>query len=98
MMANEQKRLIFHSTQFRKDLRLAFKQGKDLKLLERLIDLLAEDKPLPEKHHDHALQGNWKGFRECHITPDYLLVYRKTDKNGLVLLLARLASHSELDF
>ena len=95
-MTNE--RVVIRSTQFRKDVRLAHKQGKDIALLEQLIDLLADDKPLPEKHRDHALQGNWKGYRECHVTPDWLLVYRKSDNGALLLLLARLASHSELDF
>ena len=95
-MANE--RVVIRSTQFRKDVRLAYKQGKDIALLEQLIDLLADDKPLPEKHRDHALQGNWKGHRECHVTPDWLLVYRKSNNGMLLLLLARLASHNELEF
>ena len=60
--------------------------------------MLADDIPLHEKHRDHALKGIWKGYRECHITPDWLLVYKKTNKNELQLILARLASHSELDF
>ena len=97
-MTNKCKRNIERSSQFRKDVRLAYKQGKDITLLEQIIDLLADDIPLHEKHHDHALQGNWKGHRECHLTPDWLLVYRKTDNNELLLILVRLASHSEIDF
>jgi mRNA interferase YafQ len=98
MMTNERKRDIVRSTKFRKDVRLAHKQGKDIAMLEQIVDMLADDIPLPEKHRDHALAGNWKDHRECHITPDWLLVYRKTDENGLLLLLVRAASHSDLDF
>ena len=97
-MANNRKRTIQRSSQFRKDIRLASKQGKNLVLLEEIIDMLADDMPLPEKHRDHALTGNWHGYRECHITPDWLLVYQKKDDNELILSLARIASHSELDF
>ena len=97
-MTNERKRRVVNSTQFRRDVRLANKQGKDIVLLEQIIDLLADDIPLPVKHRDHALHGNWKGYRECHVTPDWLLVYQKTNRGDLVLILARLASHNELDF
>jgi len=92
------KREVHRSAKFRKDLRLAHKQGKDIALLEEIIVKLANDEPLPEKHCDHALSGNWKGHRECHITPDWLLVYRKSDDGGLLLILVRAASHSDLDF
>ena len=97
-MTNERKRDIIRSAKFRKDVRLAIKQGKNIALLEWVIDQLADDIPLPEKHYDHALSGNWKGHRECHVTPDWLLVYRKNDKGELLLTLARVASHSDLDF
>ena len=97
-MTNESKRSVVRSTQFRKDLRRAYKQGKDISLLEQIIELLADDIPLPEKHRDHALQGNWVGHRECHVTPDWLLVYKKTDDGKLLLILVRIASHSDLDF
>ena len=93
------KREIQRSSQFKKDLRLSAKQGKDLTLANQIITMLANDIMLPAKHLDHALTGNWTGHRECHIAPDWLLVYRKTDNNGLLLLLlARIASHSGLDF
>ena len=97
-MTNKHKRNVERSSQFRKDVRLAYKQGKDIKLLEQVIDLLADDIPLHEKHRDHALQGNWKGYRECHVSPDWLLVYKKTNTGELLLILARLASHGELNF
>ncbi|MCL2078906.1 MAG: type II toxin-antitoxin system YafQ family toxin [Oscillospiraceae bacterium] len=92
------KRDIQYSAQYRRDYKKAKKQGKNISLLREVIELLANDEPLPEKHCDHALQGNWNGYRECHITPNWLLVYRKTDNGELLLIMARLASHSELDF
>lgn len=56
--------------------------------------LLAEDKPLPESYQDHALVGNWKGYRECHLKPDLLLIYSKPDSH--TLRIARLGSHSNI--
>lgn len=64
------------------------------KLLEAILDLLVEDKPLPAKYRDHVLVGDWKNHRECHIKPDLLLIYRPVGTD--VLRLARLGSHSEL--
>ena len=92
------KREVHRSAKFRKDLRSAHKQGKDIALLEDIVVKLANDEPLPEKHRDHALSGNWKGHRECHVTPDWLLLYRKIDEGKLLLVLVRAASHSDLDF
>ena len=92
------KRVIHRTSKFRSDLRKAHKQGKDIDLLENITTMLANDKPLPPKHRDHALTGNLKDYRECHITPDWLLVYRKTNNGELLLILARLASHSNLNF
>ena len=92
------KREVHRTTQFRRDLRKAHKQGKDMATLDKGATTLANDEPLPEKYRDHALSGKWKGYRECHVTPDWLLVYRKTDDGKLLLILTRLASHSELDF
>ena len=63
-------------------------------MLTFAVSLLAEDKPLPEKNHDHALGGGWRDHRECHLKPDLLLIYRKPDVQ--VLQLVRLGSHSEL--
>ena len=92
------KRKIKHSTQFKKDLKLAKKRGKNLALANDVITKLANDEPLEPKYKDHALVGNWRGYRECHITPDWLLVYKKKDDGELILSLARIASHSDLDF
>lgn len=62
-------------------------------MLIEVLYLLLNDKPLPQQYKDHELIGNWKGFRECHIKPDLLLIYRKNDD---LLQLVRLGSHSEL--
>jgi mRNA interferase YafQ len=64
-------------------------------LLTGVLERLVNDEPLPESHRDHSLGGNWKGFRECHVRPDLLLVYRKPP-DAAVLQLVRLGSHSEL--
>jgi mRNA interferase YafQ len=63
-------------------------------LLVSTISLLADDKPLPERNRDHALGGDWRDFRECHLKPDLLLIYRKPDEE--LLQLVRMGSHSEL--
>lgn len=66
-------------------------------LLDEVIEILLEGRQLPEKNKDHALTGNWKGYRECHVEPDWLLVYRIYEKT-LVLSLARIGTHSDLGF
>jgi len=92
------KRDVQYTVQYRRDYKKAKKQGKNIALLREIIEMLANDIPLPLKYRDHALRGDWKGHRECHLSPDWLLVYKKTDNGELLLLLARLASHGELDF
>ena len=86
---------VIWSTQFKKDYKLAIKRGYPIEELDRVIRLLAEDEPLPEKYKDHELSGNWRGFRECHVQPDWLLVYRIYN-NNLILSLARTGTHSDL--
>lgn len=71
------------------------KRGLDIKLLDEVITTLAMGLSLPEKNRDHALTGNWIGHRECHIMPDWLLVYRIED-DVLVLTLSRTGTHSDL--
>jgi mRNA interferase YafQ len=83
------------TTQFRKDYKLAMRRGLDIGLLEDVIAALAMGIPLPEKNRDHTLSGNWAGHRECHVLPDWLLVYR-IDDDVLVLTLSRTGSHSIL--
>jgi mRNA interferase YafQ len=81
--------------QFKKDYKLAMKRGLDISLLEDIIAKLALGESLPEKNRDHALSGNWNGYRECHILPDWLLIYKLED-NVLILTLARTGTHSNL--
>lgn len=83
------------TNQFKKDLKLAKKQGKDIERLYAVIEKLADDEPLEQKHRDHDLNGNYKGCRECHVEPDWLLVYEVMD-DVLVLMLYRVGSHSTL--
>lgn len=83
------------TTQFKKDYKLAMRRGLDISLLEGVIADLAMGIPLPEKNRDHALSGNWVGHRECHVLPDWLLIYR-IDDDVLVLTLSRIGSHSDL--
>ncbi|MCD7944281.1 MAG: type II toxin-antitoxin system YafQ family toxin [Clostridia bacterium] len=83
------------TSQFKKDLKLAKKQHKNLDELFAAIEKLANDVPLESKYHDHSLSGNYESYRECHISPDWLLVYKK-ELSVLVLILYRVGSHSEL--
>ena len=83
------------TTQFKKDLKLAKKKNKDIEKLFEVVELLANGEKLDFKYKDHDLSGNYKGTRECHIEPDWLLVY-EYQNNVLVLMLYRLGSHSEL--
>lgn len=86
-----------YTGQFKKDYKLAIKRGFDSKKLEVVIDLLCNEQPLPENYKDHSLTNsrNYKGVRECHITPDWLLVY-KVSKQTLILSLIRTGTHSDL--
>lgn len=92
---SQTKYVVKFTTQFRKDYKLAMKRGLKIELLERVIMLLASGEALPEKNKDHALTGNWVGHRECHILPDWILVYRVED-DVLVLTLTRTGTHSDL--
>lgn len=83
------------TTQFKKDFKLAMKRGLKIELLEKVITTLAMGEPLPDKHKDHSLTGNWVGYRECHVLPDWLLIYRIEDE-VLVLTLTRTGTHSDL--
>ena len=89
-------RRIERTNAFRRDFKRE-KRGHHRRELEMVltvaVSLLAEDKPLPEKNHDHALGGEWRDHRECHLKPDLLLIYRKPDAE--VLQVVRLGSHSE---
>ena len=86
---------IVWTTQFKKDYKLTLKRHMDIALLDDIIRILSRGEPLPEKNRDHALTGDWVGHRECHILPDWLLVYR-IENDVLVLTLARTGTHSDL--
>lgn len=86
---------IIPTARFRKDAKIAVKRGLPLCRLEEIVDRLASGTPLPEKNHDHALTGTFAGYRECHILPDWLLIYR-IDNEILTLLLHRTGTHSDL--
>ena len=86
---------IRFTNQFKKDVKLAKKQGKDLDKLFDVIGVLASGETLDEKYRDHDLSGGFKGCRDCHIEPDWLLIY-EIDDNVLILVLNRVGSHSEL--
>ena len=83
------------TTQFKKDFKMAMKRGLKIELLEEVIAALAMGETLPQKHKDHALTGNWVGHRECHVLPDWLLIYRIEDEVQ-VLILTRTGTHSDL--
>ena len=86
---------ISQTTKFKKDYKLAKKRGMNILKLTKVITLLANGEQLPLEYKDHALTGNWIGHRECHIEPDWLLVYY-ISKDVLVLTLVRIGTHSDL--
>lgn len=81
--------------QFRKDYKRVKKRGYDMKLLEEVIDLLLKERQLDECYKDHGLVGNYAGFRECHILPDWILIYAK-DRERLILTASRTGTHADL--
>lgn len=86
---------LLYTAKFKKDLKRMRKQGADLKKLEVVIDTLLAGEPLPEKNRDHELSGGYRGHRECHVEPDWLLIYL-VDKGALTLTAVRTGSHAEL--
>ena len=84
---------VIYKKKFYKDLELAKRRGKDLEKFKVLVKLLADEKPLERKYDDHPLKGNYKGFRECKMEPDWLLIYFK---DSVAITLARMGSHSDL--
>lgn len=86
---------IVASNRFKKDLKLAMRRGYNIDLLEEVINKIAAGETLEPKYKDHELTGEYTGFRDCHIQPDWLLIYQKREKE-LVLLLARTGTHSDL--
>lgn len=86
---------IIWTTKFKKDYKMAMKRHMNISLLDDIIRALSRGETLPEKNKDHELTGNWLGHRECHIQPDWLLIYR-IENNTLVLTLTRTGTHSDL--
>lgn len=86
---------IRYSAKFKKDYKAVIKRGNNPQLLQAVLELLCSEQPLPPKYKDHNLSGNYEGHRECHITPDWLLIY-KIEREMLTLLLTRTGTHSDL--
>lgn len=86
---------ILRTSQFKKDYKLAVKRGCNINKLMEVVTLLADGETLPAEFRDHALNGNYSGYRECHIQPNWLLVYKLVEQQ-LVLTLYRTGTHSDL--
>ena len=86
---------IVTTTRFKKDLKRCNKRGKDIDKIEQIVSDIQQLNPLPFNSKDHPLIGNWVGFRECHIEPDWLLIYSIDEDNSL-LHLVRTGTHSDL--
>lgn len=86
---------IRYSGKFKKDFKTIIKRGYDIDIFEEVLSILIQESPLPQKYLDHQLGGNYIGHRECHITPDWLLIY-KLEKDILTLSLTRTGTHSNL--
>ena len=89
------KYIVDFTTQFKKDIKLAKKQVKDTDKIFEVVEKLANDEVLEAKYKDHCLTGDYKDCRECHIEPDWLLIYKKYESE-LILMLVRTGSHSDL--
>ena len=86
---------VNRTAQFKREYRLALRRGQNIAELDDIIVRLAKEETLPEKNRDHSLSGPFRGYRECHISPDWLLIYR-IHENRLILVLSRTGSHSDL--
>ncbi len=86
---------IRYSSRFKKDFKNIVKRGYNIKLLENILSLLINDKPLPVKNLDHPLSGIYFGYRECHIASDWLLIY-KLERDNKTISLTRTGTHSDL--
>lgn len=86
---------IYYQKSFKRDYAKAMKRGCSPDLFREVLELLVHEESLPPRYHDHALIGNYRGYRECHIQPDWLLIY-KIERGKLLLTLARTGTHSDL--
>lgn len=89
------KYLLRTTARFEKDVRLAAKRGRNMEKLTEVIEILASGAPLPARNKDHALSGDYSGCRECHIEPDWLLIYEIVERD-MILYLTRTGTHSDL--
>lgn len=85
---------IVSTTKFKRNLEALLMRGNDINLLNIVVDKLSQGANLEAKHKDHNLHGKWDGFRECHIAPDWLLIYKR-DKGKLILTLMQTGTHSD---
>ena len=83
------------SSKFKRNIKLAIRRGLDVELMKPIVHSLANDIPLDPKYRDHQLSGNWSRFRECHVTPDWLLLYEKTT-GALILYLYATGTHTDI--
>lgn len=86
---------ILRTGAFKRDYKLAVKRGKNVAALKKAVEILANGEQLPSQYKDHSLKGNYIGYRECHIEPDFLLIYKIIDQQ-LILTLFRTGTHSDL--
>lgn len=86
-------KVIFQTSQFKKDFKRIKKRGRNINKLKEVVSARANGEALQERYRDHALSGNWAGSRDCHIEPDWILIYRV---DGEFLFLERTGSHSDL--
>ena len=86
---------VRYSSRFKKDFKIIKKRGYDVSIFEKVVGLLCEEKVLPQEYRDHVLIGNYTGHRACHLTPDWLLIY-KVESEILTLSLTRTGTHSDL--
>lgn len=86
---------LFYTVKIKRDLKLIRKRGYDISKFSKVVEILCSAQTLPEKYKDHPLSGNYKGYRECHIEPDWLLIY-KIENDTLILTLLRTGTHSDL--
>lgn len=84
---------IIYQSRFKKDLDIVVKRGKDLEKFKKIVTTLLADKPLPIKNRNHRLKGEFADYWECHIEPDWLLIYKKTPTE---LIFARMGTHADL--
>jgi mRNA interferase YafQ len=84
---------LSQTSQFKRDIKRQIRQGKDQRKLVAVVEILLSGEPLPPKNQDHPLKGTWKGRRDCHVEPDWILIYRRTEDE---LRLERTGTHSDL--